>query len=294
MSPAAYRGRFAPSPTGPLHFGSLVAALGSWLDARHHGGRWLVRIEDIDPPREREGATEAQLASLAAHGLHADEPVLRQSTRGAAYAAAVDDLLLRDLAFPCRCSRRDLVPTGGIHRACVAKPSGRQAAIRLRAPVGRIDYVDRRLGPQSQDVSADAGDVVLRRADGLWAYQLAVVVDDAAQGITDVVRGADLAASTPRQIALQQALGLPTPRYLHLPLVLDEAGHKLSKSLAAMPVDGGDPQASLQAAWRFLLPAVAPPARLPAAEAWLAAAAQLYRPDALRRADAPLDAASAV
>ncbi len=294
MSAAAYRGRFAPSPTGPLHFGSLVAALGSWLDARHRGGTWLVRIEDIDPPRERPGAVEAQLASLAAHGLHADEPVLWQRTRDAAYAEALDQLLQRDLAFPCRCSRRDLALTAGIHRACVPRPSGRNAAIRLRAPAGRIDFVDRRLGPHSQDLAAEVGDVVLRRADGLWAYQLAVVVDDAAQGITDVVRGADLAESTPRQIALQRALGLPTPRYLHLPLVLDDAGHKLGKSLAARPIDDADPQASLRAAWRFLLPGLEPPARMSTPDAWLAAATQRYRPEALRRDDARLAAASAV
>ena len=249
----SYRGRFAPSPTGPLHAGSLLAAFGSWLLARHAGGMWLVRIEDIDPPREVPGAADAQLATLAAFGLHSDEPVLRQSERGAHYQAALDRLLADGLAFACHCSRSDLAASGGIHRRCVARAPRHDPAIRLCVPDGSIvAFEDGLAGRIEQDVAAEVGDFVLKRADGFWAYQLAVVVDDAAQGISDVVRGADLLDSTPRQILLQRALALPTPRYLHLPLVRDEHGDKLSKSSAALPVDADDPLPALRCAWRAL------------------------------------------
>ncbi|MDY0021079.1 tRNA glutamyl-Q(34) synthetase GluQRS [Arenimonas caeni] len=247
-----HRGRFAPSPTGPLHFGSLVAALGSWLFARAAGGDWLVRIEDIDPPREVPGAAAAQLATLAAFGLVPDEPPVFQSTRGDLYAAALARLLAGGDAFECHCSRSDLEATGGIHRSCVAGRRRDTPAIRLRVPDGRLGFQDRIQGWFEQDLGREVGDVVLRRADGYWAYQLAVVVDDADQGITDVVRGADLLDSTPRQILLQQRLGLPTPAYAHLPLVLDAEGRKLGKSLAALPVDAADPLPALRAAWAFL------------------------------------------
>ncbi|MFA5684576.1 MAG: tRNA glutamyl-Q(34) synthetase GluQRS [Lysobacteraceae bacterium] len=285
MSTPRYRGRFAPTPSGPLHFGSLVAALGSWLDARHHGGQWLLRIEDIDPPRERPGAARAQLQALAAFGLQADEPVRFQRHRHAAYDAALDRLRQRDMLFPCRCSRSDLAATHGIHRACVARPSAPHPAWRLRIADGEIAFRDRRLGDIREDTGRTVGDVVLRRSDGLYAYQLAVVVDDAAQGITDVVRGADLLDSTARQIAVQRALGLPTPRYLHLPLALGPDGEKLSKSLAACPVDVDQPVATLSAAWRFLLPDLPVPVEN-ALPAWLDRAAERYRPQALRTADA--------
>ncbi|KRA20270.1 tRNA glutamyl-Q(34) synthetase GluQRS [Lysobacter sp. Root604] len=251
----SYRGRFAPSPTGDLHFGSLLAAFGSWLLARHANGTWLVRIEDLDPPREVAGAAERQLRTLRAFGLESDEPVLRQSERGELYRQALDELLARDLAFACHCSRSDLAAVGGIHRRCVAAPErpGRMPAIRLRvADHSVVAFQDRIRGAQSQDVAQDVGDVVLRRADGYWAYQLAVVVDDAAQGISDVVRGADLLDSTPRQILLQRALGLPTPHYAHLPLVLGSDGRKLSKSDAALPVDPQRPLPALRAAWQAL------------------------------------------
>lgn len=250
-----YRGRFAPSPTGELHFGSLLAAFGSWLLARHAQGAWLVRVEDLDPPREVAGAADRQLRALAAFGLESDEPVLRQSQRGDRYRAALDDLLGRGLAFACHCSRSDLAAAAGIHRRCVAASErpGRAPAIRLRVPDGSVvAFHDRIRGAQSQDVAREVGDVVLRRADGYWAYQLAVVVDDAEQGITDVVRGADLLDSTPRQILLQCALGLPTPNYAHLPLVLGSDGRKLSKSDAALPVDPQHPLPALRAAWRAL------------------------------------------
>ncbi len=248
-----YRGRFAPSPTGPLHPGSLLAAFGSWLLARHAGGAWLVRVEDLDPPREVPGAADGQLAALAAFGLHSDEPVQRQSERGARYQAALDRLLADGRAFACHCSRADLAASGGIHRHCVARAARSDPAIRLRVPDGStVAFDDGLAGRIEQDVAGEVGDFVLKRADGFWAYQLAVVVDDAEQGITDVARGADLLDSTPRQILLQRALGLPTPNYQHLPLVLDEHGEKLSKSSAAMPVDASDPLPALRRAWQAL------------------------------------------
>jgi len=248
-----YRGRFAPSPTGPLHFGSLVAAFGSWLMARHVGGEWWIRIEDLDPPREVPGAADAQLRTLAAFGLVSDGPVLRQSGRHGLYRAALDRLLAHGLAFPCRCSRSDLAVVDGIHRACRTGTGRTEAAIRLRvADDDNVAFDDFLHGPVEQDVAAEVGDFVLLRADGFWAYQLAVVVDDADQGITHIVRGADLLDSTPRQILLQRALGLPTPAYAHLPLIVDAAGHKLSKSLAALPVNGDDPLPALRLAWRAL------------------------------------------
>ncbi len=250
---AAYVGRFAPSPTGPLHRGSLAAALASWLDARAHGGQWLVRIEDVDGPRCRPGAEETILAQLAACGLHADRPVIRQRDRAVAYQRALDVLRTGGLAYPCACSRRAveeaLVQRGmaperhaeriypGTCRAGIAEgtPAGPRAW-RLRVPAGaaaHVDWVDRRLGAHSEAVDRTVGDFVLLRADGMWAYQLAVVVDDAGQGVTDVVRGEDLADSTARQVLLQRMLGLATPRYLHVPLVRDEAGEKLSKQTGA-------------------------------------------------------------
>ena len=199
----AYRGRFAPSPTGPLHLGSLVAALGSWLLARRAGGEWLVRVEDLDPPREVAGAADAQLAALDAFGLHADGPVLRQSERGAVYAQALQRLLDSGDAFECNCSRSDLAAVGGIHRRCLPDRHRSDPAIRLQVRDDDVvTFNDAIQGRITQDIAREVGDFVLRRADGPWAYQLAVVVDDAAQGITEVVRGADLLDSTPRQILL--------------------------------------------------------------------------------------------
>lgn len=248
-----YRGRFAPSPTGPLHLGSLLAALGSWLLARHVNGEWLVRIEDLDPPREIPGAADGQLRTLAAFGLVPDAPVLRQSDRSDLYGAALQQLLASGNAFACHCSRSDLAANGGVHRRCV--PGARRTAPTVRFHVAdftALAFDDAIQGRVIQDVADAVGDFVLRRADGHWAYQLAVVVDDAAQGITDVVRGADLLDSTPRQILLQRALGLPTPRYAHLSLVRDADGRKLSKSLAALPVDATDPLPVLRTVWQAL------------------------------------------
>ena len=248
-----YRGRFAPSPTGPLHAGSMLAALGSWLLARQAGGDWLVRIEDVDPPREVAGAAASQLATLAAFGLHPDGTVVYQSQRGHLYQQALERLLGQGLAFECHCSRSDLAASGGIHRRCVAGRRRPDPAIRLHVADGcRIDVEDAVQGRVVQHVAREVGDFVLRRTDGLWAYQLAVVVDDADQGITHVVRGADLLHSTPRQILLQRALGLPTPSYAHLPLLLDARGRKLSKSDAAQPVDAAAPLVTLRMLWTAL------------------------------------------
>ena len=249
---SGYRGRFAPSPTGELHFGSLVAAIGSWVRARTAGGAWIVRIEDLDPPREVPGAAARIIEALGAFGMASDEPIEYQSQRTPLYRAALDRLLAAGLAFECRCSRSDLGP-GAIHRACVATADrSRAPAIRLRTPDGTICFDDVVQGRQCQDLAREVGDFVVWRVEGWPAYQLAVVVDDAAQGITEVVRGADLLDSTPRQILLQRVLGLPTPAYVHLPLALDAQGAKLSKSQASLPVDPADPLPALRAALGFL------------------------------------------
>jgi len=245
-----YRGRFAPSPTGPLHFGSLVAAFGSWLMARSAGGEWLVRIEDLDPPRTVPGAAQAQLRTLAAFGLLSDAPVVHQIDRGALYDQALTQLLENGQAFACHCSRSLMAGIEGVHRHCLSRTQRPRPAIRLRVPdASVISFEDGLQGHVEQDLAAAVGDFVLRRADGYWAYQLAVVVDDAEQGITDVVRGADLLDSTARQIFLQRQLGLATPRYAHLPVIVDDEGRKLSKSMAALPLDGADPLPALHAAW---------------------------------------------
>jgi glutamyl-Q tRNA(Asp) synthetase len=290
---ARYVGRFAPSPSGPLHAGSLVAALASWLDARALGGTWLVRIEDLDAPRTAPGAEAEILRQLHALGLAPDEPPVRQSERGALYQAALDRLRDAGLAYPCGCTRREieaeLAALGapaerGAERiypgTCRAGLHGKPArAWRLRCSDDAqpliVDWTDRRLGPQRQDVTHAVGDFVLKRADGPWAYQLAVVVDDAAQGITDVVRGEDLADNTARQIHLQRLLGLPTPRYLHTPLVRDARGQKLSKSNGAAALDVSDPLPALHAAAHALGLAVDGTAR--SREAWLAAATAAWR-----------------
>ena len=248
-----YRGRFAPSPSGPLHAGSLLAALGSWLLARQAGGDWLVRIEDLDPPREMPGAAQRQLATLEAFGLVPDATVAYQSQRGMLYRRTLERLLAQDLAFECHCSRRDLAASAGIHRRCVPGRARPDPAIRLRVPDGaKVGFVDAIHGRLVQQVDREVGDFVLRRTDGFWAYQLAVVADDADQGITHVVRGADLLDSTPRQILLQRALGLPTPAYAHLPLLFDAQGRKLSKSDAARPVDTNAPLPTLRMLWASL------------------------------------------
>ena len=294
MQPSAtpvYIGRFAPSPTGPLHAGSLVAALASWLDARAHGGQWLVRIEDVDSTRCLPGLDEVILQQLAACGLHSDQPPVYQSQRSPLYQLALTALVASGLAYPCACSRRDVElalqhsgqtkPRHGelvypgtcrnglqgrsarawrfrtdifIENEAVAHAQNEGTAItsianssmnRVESATRLMHWQDRRLGHLSQDVAAEVGDFVLKRADGLFAYQIAVVVDDGAQGITDVVRGEDLADNTARQILLQCALQLPIPRYLHTPLVLGADGEKLSKQNSAQALDTGNPLAAL-------------------------------------------------
>lgn len=246
MSDIHYRGRFAPSPTGPLHFGSLLAAVGSFLDARAHDGEWLVRMEDLDPPREVPGAADDILHTLEAFGMHWDGEVMYQSRRHAAYQAALEQLEHSGATYPCACTRREIQahagPTGlpaiypGTCRAGL--PAGRTArSVRLRVADTVIRFDDRLQGHCPTALARQSGDFILRRADGLYAYQLAVVIDDAAQGITDVVRGADLLDCTARQIALQRALGYPTPRYLHLPVVVNDQGFKLGKQARSPAVD---------------------------------------------------------
>jgi glutamyl-Q tRNA(Asp) synthetase len=287
-----YTGRFAPSPTGPLHAGSLVAALASWLDARAAGGRWLVRIEDVDTPRCVPGADRFILSQLAACGLAPDAPPVWQSQRTATYEQALAQLIDDGWAYPCRCTRKEIALALGARGETPARHGelvypgtcrdglhGRTArAWRLRTDIpvpvrvldveqnrpsvlakrtkfatnsvatGFIRWTDRRLGEQQQNVAQAVGDFVLKRADGLFAYQLAVVVDDATQGVTDVVRGEDLADNTPRQVLLQHVLALPTPRYLHTPLVRGADGEKLSKQNGAQALDTTDPIAALNAA----------------------------------------------
>lgn len=311
----AYTGRFAPSPTGPLHAGSLVAALASWLDARAHCGRWLVRMEDVDTPRCVPGADHTILAQLAALGLYADEPPTWQSQRSARYQTALDGLVAHGLAYPCACTRKDIEATlatqgqpharhgervypGTCRQGLQGRParawrlhtgnciqnrplaSGQSSCIATDSGANvLLHWTDRRLGPQQQDVVREVGDFVLLRADGLWAYQLAVVVDDAAQGVTHIVRGEDLTDNTARQLLLQRALGLPTPAYLHTPLVRGADGEKLSKQHGAPAVVTHDAAAvcgALRAAAAVL---GLPPHSGPAADAlaiWVRAWGALY------------------
>ena len=230
-------GRFAPSPTGPLHLGSLVAAVGSYLDARHRGGRWLVRMEDLDREREVPGCADEMLRTLEAHGLTWDGAVEYQSRRTAYYAEALAELARGGLTFECSCTRRDLSSDGGYPGTCRAGPQREgPTATRFRVADGSIEFEDRAQG-RCVFALRERGDFVVRRRDGVFAYQLAVVVDDARQAVTDVVRGADLLDNTPWQIALQRVLGLPTPRYTHLPLVLEPQGGKLSKSRRSLALD---------------------------------------------------------
>jgi glutamyl-Q tRNA(Asp) synthetase len=268
-----YRGRFAPSPTGPLHFGSLVSALASWLDARAHDGAWLVRVEDIDGPRTVPGAAEDILATLERFGFHADEPPVWQSQRIGLYREALDALIASHHVYPCGCTRKEIADSQlHAHRrnttliypgTCRDGLHGKTArAWRLRVPDDNADqnadnpalirFDDRWQGPQQQDLANEVGDFVLLRADGQWAYQLSVVVDDAAQDITHIVRGADLLDSTARQIWLQQCLNAPTPSYLHVPVVTNADGEKLSKQTGAQALDASRPLEALIAAAKHL------------------------------------------
>jgi len=270
-----YIGRFAPSPTGPLHAGSVATALGSWLDARAHQGKWLVRIEDIDTPRNVSGTDQYILHTLKTLGLAWDGDVLYQSQHTDAYRSALNHLLFKELAYPCACSRREIAdsitqgriiqpaastPTENGHTELIypgtcAKgiaPRKQARSIRFRVPIQPIRWLERLHGERFEELTKSCGDFVIQRADRMWAYQLAMVVDDAAQDVTHIVRGADLMTSTARQIALQQALGLPTPTYCHLPVVLGSNGEKLSKQNGAQAVQLEDPLSTLNSAFVHL------------------------------------------
>ena len=267
-APSPYIGRFAPSPTGPLHFGSLVAAIGSYLEARSRAGRWLLRIEDVDAPRTIPGAAHTIIATLARFGFEWDGDIVWQSRRLDAYRAAFEQLRAAGHVFPCACTRREMADSAlardgsriypGTCRNGL--PPGRSThAWRVRAQ-GTVAFDDRIQGRQEEDLARDVGDFVVLRGDGQFAYQLAVVVDDAAAGVTDIVRGADLLGSTGRQIHLQHLLGVPTPGYAHLPVVVNAAGEKLSKQTLAAPIDALPPAAALAAGLEFL--GHTPPAEL--------------------------------
>lgn len=258
-----YRGRFAPSPTGPLHFGSLIAATASYLDAKTHQGQWFVRIEDLDPPREQFGAADEILHTLQAFGFEWDGAIMRQSERSMAYEAALQQLKNQNLIYRCTCSRKEIADSviqgsaiqgieGAVYPGTCRQAKHQQGAWRVLTNTDSIDFDDAIQGRQQQNLSRDLGDFVLKRADGLYAYQLAVVVDDAEQGITHVVRGADLLSSTPRQIYLQRLLQLATPHYAHVPIALNAQGEKLSKQTLAQPLDTSKPASMLWQTLQFL------------------------------------------
>jgi len=264
-----YRGRFAPSPTGPLHFGSLIAAVGSFLEARAKGGEWHLRMEDVDAPRCSQAAADAILHALEAFGFAWDGEVVWQSQRTEAYRAAFDQLLAAGHVFPCACTRKELADSALTADGTVLYPGTCRAGLppgktarswRARVDAASVIFDDAIQGRITSDLAQEAGDFIVLRADGLFAYQLAVVVDDAAAGMTHVVRGADLLMSTPRQMFLHQCLGLPTPAYAHLPVVVNAAGEKLSKQTLAAPLDISRPGPALFAALKFL--GQMPPAEL--------------------------------
>jgi glutamyl-Q tRNA(Asp) synthetase len=291
---ARYRGRFAPSPTGPLHFGSLVAAVGSYLSARRAGGDWLLRIEDLDPPRTVAGSADQILAALEAFGFEWQGPVVHQSRRSGAYQHALEKLKIARLAFDCTCSRAEIEAAQPLDRArsdelyypgwCRTgrRAPERAASVRFRTENSAVSFVDQIQGPITIDVAQEVGDFVIRRRDGLYAYQLAVVVDDADAGITHVVRGADLLNSTPRQILLQQALGLETPEYAHLPVATDRNGIKLSKSAGAAGIDLRHTGQELWRALHFLRQQPPSELRLVAPSLLWTWAIEHWQPDSLR------------
>ena len=283
MNTPAYIGRFAPTPSGYLHFGSLIAALASYLDARAVNGRWLLRMEDLDPPREVPGAQRAILKTLESYGLHWDGELVRQSSRHAEYAALVDTLLERGLAYACVCSRKQLEGYQGIYPG-LCREAGHpraNAAIRLRVPEQSYGFTDRVQGPYYQHLGREVGDFVIQRRDGLYAYQLGVVIDDAWQGVTDIVRGADLLDNTPRQLYLQELLGLSQPRYLHVPLITQPDGHKLGKSYRSAPLPPDQATALLLRALRALGQPVEAAMALGTPSEVLAHAARHWNTDAL-------------
>lgn len=284
MTSPAYRGRFAPSPTGPLHFGSLLAALASYLDARAHGGTWLVRMEDLDPPREQAGAATQILDALSAHGLASDEPVLYQSQRLPAYEAQLNTLAKRDLVYPCNCNRARLQALGRVYdRHCLHNPptGTDDCALRLKIPHPDqpVAFNDRIQGPQQQTPARDFGDYILKRKDGLHAYQLAVVVDDIFQQITHVVRGSDLLDVSARQQSLFSILGQTAPAWAHIPVINNDQGQKLSKQNHAPALDLTRPSDNLWHALRLLGQSPDPAWQTLAPDALLAAAVMRWNLD---------------
>jgi len=275
-----YIGRFAPSPTGPLHFGSLLAALAGFLDAHSQQGQWLVRIEDLDPPREDPTAADAILRILDIYGLHWDGDVVYQSQRSDLYQAALDSLISHGDAFACACSRKQLGT--GLHLGMCPAPLNDDHAWRFLCPAGTVTLTDGLQPDHSYDLADEIGDFVIRRRDGFWSYQLAVVVDDAAQNITHVVRGIDLIDSTVRQHLLQQALNLPVPHYSHIPVAVEDNGQKLSKQNLALPLTADAAATTLWAALDWL--GQKPPAELLGAECWelLQWAITAWTPEALK------------
>jgi glutamyl-Q tRNA(Asp) synthetase len=287
-----YIGRFAPSPTGELHFGSLVAAVASYADAKYHNGSWLLRIDDLDQPRKAEGSSESIITALNAFGFKWDGPVRWQSQREGMYRKAIASLRERSLAYPCRCSRRQIEKTaqpgleGMIYPGTCREWDGEgapQVSIRMLTTSTQTSIPDRILGRISHNLEEDIGDFVIFRADGVTAYQLAVVVDDYLDNITHVVRGTDLTLSTPRQAYLQRQLDYPTPQYAHIPLVRDNKGEKVSKSDGAHPIDAAQPLTALHVAWRFLkqCPLTEPIASI---DDFWNAAAKAWRIEALQQA----------
>ena len=254
QTPSGYCGRFAPSPTGPLHFGSLVAAVGSYLDARHHQGKWLLRVEDVDTPREVPGATDDILKTLEQLGMTWDGPVTYQSKRTHLYEEALDQLQQQGHIYDCGCKRKELAGSTAYPGTCrEGLPAGRSPrSLRVRVGNATIDMQDQLQPAVHQQLAAEIGDFIIKRADKLFAYQLAVVVDDGEQRINSIVRGVDLLESTPRQIHLQQLLGLPTPAYLHLPIAVDAGNAKLSKQTFARRIDVDDTNNAVLDALRFL------------------------------------------
>ncbi len=297
--PSTYRGRFAPSPTGPLHFGSLVAAVASYAEARQHGGAWLLRIEDVDTPRSVAGATEAILATLAACGMQHDGAIVFQSQRDDAYHAALHQLREHKLAYRCACTRREVADSalrgieGPVYPGTCRHDIGSRPARAWRVDTrgARIAFDDAVQGRIEQNLETEIGDFVLYRADNLYAYQLAVVVDDAEAGITHVVRGADLLDSTPRQIYLQKLLNLPTPQYLHLPVAVNAAGEKLSKQTRAPAIERSNALPALIDALRFL--GQQPPALDSVPALWQWTAENWRREKIPRSRVGPLDGAHA-
>lgn len=278
-----YIGRFAPTPTGPLHFGSLVAALASYLDAKAHHGTWLLRIEDLDPPREDASASERIPEQLLQHGLQWDGEIEFQSQHSDRYEQALSQLANNGFTFACQCSRKQLTHSHGLHQyLCSHIDSNQPTAIRLNVPAQSYGFTDRVFGQYQQSLKQDVGDQVLKRKDGLYAYQLAVVVDDYASGITHIVRGADLLDNTPRQLFLMQCLDYPQPEYLHVPLALNESGQKLSKQNQACAIEAKHAKANLLAALTFLQQDISDEMKVASITELLALAVSRWQPSRIK------------